>query len=104
MGDQEGRISNLEELDFLATPSKGRCEASVSLSLHLILFFANLKIFVFFLIIWVCLCWVYAHDCMCPWRPAEGFSSPGDGVTGSFESPNLGAGDSSAKTMSALHH
>jgi len=47
---------------------------------------------------------VYAHDCMCPWRPAEGFGSPGDGVTGSFKPPNLGAGDSSAKTVSALHH
>lgn len=31
------------------------------------------------------------HECSCPWKPAEGISVPGAGVTGGGELLNLGA-------------
>ena len=38
----------------------------------------------------MCAC---VHVYVCVWRPEEGFGSPGAGVTGSCESPGLGAGN-----------
>lgn len=33
------------------------------------------------------------HSCMSLWRPAESTGSPGTEVTGSFEPPDVGAGN-----------
>ena len=48
-----------------------------------------------------------SHGCRSPWRPEEAFRSPGDGVPGSSELPNVGAGTQTWvlwKTVSALTH
>lgn len=70
-----------------------RCSAGECTPPFLFLFFLFfLKCFYFKM----CMC---AHMCacvhvyVCVWRPGEGFGSPGAGVTGSCESPGLGAGN-----------
>ena len=37
--------------------------------------------------------WIWAHECRYPERPEEGIRSPGAGITGSCEPPDVGAGN-----------
>lgn len=41
----------------------------------------------------VCICWVGAHVCGCPWRPGEGVRDPEARVIGYCEPLNCGFGD-----------